>query len=145
VAETLVEKQVRLVQEQQCRDLAEHLAPKLPAGTGFALFIFDYGDGQKKGNVSYISTAAREQMIDLVEDWLRRQGQPVTPVGKRLAAGALRSVAEMLEELAPELADRDSEPVSTIRNVAESLREAAAGLERPLPPEEEPPAAKGQA
>jgi len=70
VAETLVEKQVRMVLETQCRDLAKHLAPKVPAGCGFALFLFDFG---ADGNTAYVSTAQREDMVRLVAEWLEIQ------------------------------------------------------------------------
>lgn len=65
--ETFVEKQVRLILEQQCRQLAKGLRPQLPAGVGFALFLFDFGAA---GNLAYVSTAHREDTIRLIEEWL---------------------------------------------------------------------------
>lgn len=68
--ETLVEKQVRLVLEQQCRQIANLLKPQVPAGVGFILFLSDFGDG---GNVAYVSTVEREGAIKLVQEWLDAQ------------------------------------------------------------------------
>jgi hypothetical protein len=68
--ESLVEKQVRLVLEQQCRAIADKLKDMCPAGVGFALFLADYGE---KGNTAYVSSVDREDMIRLVEEWLERQ------------------------------------------------------------------------
>ena len=68
MAETTTEKQVRLVLERKCREIANGLAAQCPAGVGFALFLFDFGDG---GNLAYVSNGSRETMIQAVEEWLR--------------------------------------------------------------------------
>jgi len=68
--ETLVEKQVRLVLERQCRELADKLKQWTPAGVGFALFLADFGE---KGNTAYVSTVDRADMVRLVKEWLARQ------------------------------------------------------------------------
>jgi hypothetical protein len=68
--ETIVQKQVRLVLEQQCREIAEKLTAMVPAGVGFALFLMDYG---VRGNLAYVSTVSREDMIKQVKEWLARQ------------------------------------------------------------------------
>lgn len=65
--ETLVQKQVRLVLEQQCRDIANLLKPQMPAGVGFILFLSDFGEG---GNTAYVSTVERASAIKLVQEWL---------------------------------------------------------------------------
>lgn len=65
--ETLVQKQVRLVLEQQCRQIAALLQPQVPAGVGFILFLSDFGDG---GNTAYVSTVERASAIKLVQEWL---------------------------------------------------------------------------
>lgn len=69
MSESFVEKQVRLMLESQCREYANLLRTKMPAGVGFALFLFDFG---ADGNVAYVSTARREDMIRLVREWLAR-------------------------------------------------------------------------
>jgi len=69
-AETLVDKQVRLVLEKQTRDIAEKLKAWCPAGVGFILFLADYG---AKGNIAYVSSCDREDAIKMVMEWLGRQ------------------------------------------------------------------------
>lgn len=69
MAETFVETQVRLVLEKQTREIANVVKERLPAGVGFALFLFDYG---AEGNTAYVSTAKRDDMIRLIEEWLAR-------------------------------------------------------------------------
>ena len=70
MAETFVQRQVRLVLEQQCRAAADSLKAQLPAGTGFALFIFDFG---ATGNVAYVSNGTRETVMDLLANHLERE------------------------------------------------------------------------
>lgn len=72
MAETRTQIQVRLVLETQCRFLADLVAANLPREQGFALFLFDFGDG---GNCAYVSNAQRETMIAAVRQWLARQEQ----------------------------------------------------------------------
>lgn len=69
-AETIVEKQVRLVLEKQTRELVDKMKPWVPAGVGFILFLADYG---VKGNVAYVSTIEREDALKTVAQWLSRQ------------------------------------------------------------------------
>jgi hypothetical protein len=69
-SETIVQKQVRFVLEQQTREIAEKVKAWCPAGVGFLLFLADYGE---KGNLAYVSTCDRVDAIKLVVDWLARQ------------------------------------------------------------------------
>lgn len=69
VAETFVDKQVRLVLEKQTREIANVVKERVPAGVGFALFLFDFG---ADGNIGYVSTAQRDDMIRLIEEWLTK-------------------------------------------------------------------------
>jgi membrane carboxypeptidase/penicillin-binding protein PbpC len=69
VSETTTQKQVRLLLETQCRDAANLLAKHLPAGTAFALVIADFGE---KGNVAYVSSAERDDMIRMFEELLTK-------------------------------------------------------------------------
>ena len=70
MAETLTQKQVRLILERQCRAMAEQIDAGLPAGVGFTLFLFDFGP---KGNVAYVSSAQRADVVKLVREWVERE------------------------------------------------------------------------
>lgn len=80
MAETRVQQQVRLVLEQQCRELATLLKERVPAGVGFALFIFDYGE---KGNLAYVATAQRDDMRRAILEWLERTEESPPAQGDR--------------------------------------------------------------
>jgi hypothetical protein len=67
MSETLTQKQVRLVLEKQCRQLAELLKSQVPAGVGFMLWLTDYGES---GNMAYVSTCDRESAHKLAQEWL---------------------------------------------------------------------------
>jgi hypothetical protein len=67
--EPVVEKQVRLVLEQQTHDIAEKIKAWCPAGVGFMLFLMDYGT---KGNLAYVSTIDRDAAIGATTQWLVR-------------------------------------------------------------------------
>jgi hypothetical protein len=70
MAETNTEMQMRLLLERQCRSIAEALRPVMPAGIGFILFLSDYGE---RGNVAYVSTIERDDVIKLLHEWLDRE------------------------------------------------------------------------
>ena len=70
MSETLVQKQVRLVLEMQCREIADLLKEKVPAGVGFTLFLFDFG---QKGNTAYVSMGQRDDSVKLIREWLAKQ------------------------------------------------------------------------
>lgn len=93
MSESLVEKQVRLVQERQCRALADKIKPMLPAGTGFLLFLADLGDD---GNMSYVSTVSRESAIKLTQEWLDHQDANHPAEGWETAAMFLMEVANAI-------------------------------------------------
>jgi hypothetical protein len=67
--ETIAQRQVRLIVEAKCRELAVMLSGKLPKGQGFALFLFDFG---AEGNVAYVSTATRDTMREAIKEWLEK-------------------------------------------------------------------------
>jgi hypothetical protein len=92
--ETLVQKQVRLVLERQCRELADLLKTKVPAGVGFALFLFDFGE---KGNTAYVSTAQRDDMIKLIWEWLDHQDANHPREGWKRFAEFVCELARVLE------------------------------------------------
>ncbi len=55
--------------EADARKLADQLRAQLPANIGFTLFLFDYGD---TGNMTYISTAQRDDMVEVIRNWLKK-------------------------------------------------------------------------
>ena len=67
--ETTTETQVRLVLEGEMRNVAQAIGANLPAGTGFALFVFDFGE---KGNLAYASSAARPDVVKLLREWIEK-------------------------------------------------------------------------
>jgi hypothetical protein len=60
----------RLALERRCRELAEVLRPKMPAGVGFMLWIMDHGH---EGSLAYVATVEREGAIKTCLQWLERQ------------------------------------------------------------------------
>lgn len=75
MTESLLQKQVRLMHEAECRAAADVLKRSLPAGTGFILVTFDLGEGD---SVRYVSNAQRagcvEVLRDLFEQWEHEEG-----------------------------------------------------------------------
>jgi hypothetical protein len=51
------------------RRVADAARSALPPGVGFALFVFDFGE---KGNLAYVSTAARADMLKAIREWLEK-------------------------------------------------------------------------
>ncbi len=51
------------------RRVADAAKTALPPGVGFALFVFDYGE---KGNLAYVSTASRADMVKAIREWLEK-------------------------------------------------------------------------
>ncbi len=103
--ETFVEKQVRLVLEGQCREIADKLKAMCPAGTGFALFLMDYGS---KGNLAYVATVDRADMIKTVQEWPARELRTGDPDGAmRQAVRAINAGVKLPAELEGEV-DRDA-------------------------------------
>lgn len=93
--ETLAEKQVRLVLEKQAREVADAIHAALPAGVGFALYIFDFGEpclgcikveqhpgegygcalhpaGRDAKNLAYVSNAQRGDILKMLAEWKAR-------------------------------------------------------------------------
>ena len=50
--------------EAKLKEIGRMIGESLPSGQGFALQIFDFGDG---GNLFYISNAQREDLIRVLE------------------------------------------------------------------------------
>lgn len=58
--------------EAKLRELGEILKERLPASMGFTLVLFDYSIGEDHGATFYISTAAREESIELLEEFIAK-------------------------------------------------------------------------
>ena len=63
--------------EAALREIADDIGPNIPDGWGFTLLIFSYGKtglaGEgKEGAVFYISSAAREDMIKVMKEFIAR-------------------------------------------------------------------------
>lgn len=52
--------------------LGRTIRESLPEGWGFTLFLFSYG---VNGDLFYLSSAKREDMIVTIKEWLRKQGE----------------------------------------------------------------------
>lgn len=52
---------------------AEALRGKLPANWGFTLMLFSYG---KNGEMFYISSARREDMISAMKEFIEKRAKP---------------------------------------------------------------------
>lgn len=61
--------QLRIAQQGLARVLAEGLAQALPAGTGFALLLFDFGE---HGHLAYASNGSREDMIAALRECIEK-------------------------------------------------------------------------
>lgn len=51
--------------ERTCQALGHTIGKGLPEGVGFTLLMFDYGE---KGNLAYISSAKREDMVHTLRE-----------------------------------------------------------------------------
>lgn len=93
--ESHVQKQVRLLLETQGRKTADMIRHSLPAGVGFALFIFDFGaqDSPGRNAAFYLSNADRGDVARFVIDWAKREG--VEP----LELGQLRELRDAVVEM----------------------------------------------
>lgn len=56
--------------QRQLRTIAELVREHLPEGWGFGLLMFEYGPD---GSLFYISSAAREDMIVVMREWVAKQ------------------------------------------------------------------------
>lgn len=54
--------------EKALKELGEELKKKVPEGMGFTLMLFDYGGG---GNMFYISTANRKNMVEAMKEFIK--------------------------------------------------------------------------
>lgn len=56
--------------ERILRETARRIKDSMPPGFGFTLLVFDYG---KDGNLFYVSSARREDMIETMKEFIRKQ------------------------------------------------------------------------
>jgi hypothetical protein len=56
--------------ERALRVIAGAIDEEMPPGFGFALFIFDYGE---HGNMFYISSAQRDDMVKTLKEFIAKQ------------------------------------------------------------------------
>ncbi len=92
-AESTVRKQVRLVLEKQCREYADLLKSKVPAGVGFILFVADYGEG---GNLAYVSTCERSTVHKMLWEWLDHEDMNHPAEGWQAAAEFVMELASAI-------------------------------------------------
>lgn len=50
--------------------LVQRIGADLPAGLGFALFLFDFGPN---GRIAYASSAERADMVRTVKEWIAHE------------------------------------------------------------------------
>lgn len=102
-AETLVEKQVRLVLERQCSDLFRFLRRALFAGApscDLSLIVFDYAPG----HTAYSTTLTRPLFVATLEGALRRWHTGVGEVDPSVPlvdGGVLEALSTRARELLP--------------------------------------------
>lgn len=93
MSESTTDLQVRLVLQQQCRELGELLQSRAPAGVGFLLFLADVG---ADGSLAYVSNVDRDDAHRLVHEWLDRTHANHPAEGWETAARLLLEVAEAI-------------------------------------------------
>ncbi len=71
MAESLVQKQVRLVLEKQCSEIGRVIADALPAGVGFCFVTFDFGPANS-GNMAYLSNGERKSTVKMLRELLEK-------------------------------------------------------------------------
>jgi len=57
--------------EKQARRIGEVIGGAIPEGVGFALLLFDFGEG---GHLTYISNGARDDMLKAMAEFMQKQG-----------------------------------------------------------------------
>lgn len=56
--------------ESALRNIGQIIKRKTPDGMGFALLLFDYGNG---GNMFYISSAQRQDMLNAMREFIQTE------------------------------------------------------------------------
>lgn len=110
MSETTTDLQLRLILEQQCRELGELLQRKAPAGVGFLLFLADLG---ADGDLAYVANVERDDAHKLVHEWLDRTDANHPAEGWETAARFLTEVAAAIG------VDGESEPAAVLARCRE--------------------------
>ncbi len=71
-------QQLRIHLERECRKLADILKPHVRESTGFTLLLYDMGED---GNISYVSTADRGDMMATFRELLDNLATDADPEG----------------------------------------------------------------
>jgi hypothetical protein len=87
-----VRDELRKMLEGICRALADRIRAALPEGVGFALFLFNFGEG---GNTAYVADADRADIVRLLYEWIEHAG-----VGPLEIAPIVRDAIEILKATA---------------------------------------------
>lgn len=54
--------------------VANTIGQQMPDGWGFTLFMFDYAKDKNPGSMFYISSAQRDDMLNALGEFMKRQG-----------------------------------------------------------------------
>lgn len=68
-AEPPAARQLRLLLERRCREIAAAIKPAMLPGTAFALLMFDVGPGAM-GSMAYVASATRESVVNAMQEFL---------------------------------------------------------------------------
>lgn len=55
--------------EKICRDVGRIIGSAVPKGTGFALLVFDFGEG---GHMTYVSNSQRRDMVKALREMITK-------------------------------------------------------------------------
>jgi hypothetical protein len=67
--------QIRLILQKQATAVARDIERGMPPHTGFAFFVFDFGEGRGRGNLAwYVSNAKRPDVVRLLREWMVKEG-----------------------------------------------------------------------
>lgn len=88
--------------EALARNLADMIRAKVPAALGFTLFLFDQGkdsSAEDPTHVTYLSTAAREDMVVVLRGWLLRQNLPLISSAAEPGDAEVRRVLALVDTI----------------------------------------------
>ena len=61
--------------EELLREIGRRIRSSMPPDYGFTLFLMNYRTEENPGSLFYISSVIREDMIKLLKEFLRKQGE----------------------------------------------------------------------
>lgn len=65
----MIDEELRLLMEDVGRKLAARINADLPPGIGFALLLYEFGEGERRW-LSYIANGKREDMIKTMKEFI---------------------------------------------------------------------------